>query len=167
PVYPAGRGGEYTYHGPGQRVVYVMLDLSRRRKDVRCFVATLERWIFDTLATFGVTAETRSGRTGVWVTRPDKGAGVEEKIAAIGLRVRRWVSFHGISINVYPNLEHYRGIVACGIHDQGVTSLKDLGYEISMSRLDMALSATFSRHFGRMDKSSTGAELPSMVSHER
>jgi lipoyl(octanoyl) transferase len=167
PVYSVGRGGQYTYHGPGQRVVYVMVDLSRRRKDVRCFVAALERWIIDTLATFGVIAETRSGRTGVWVSRPEKGQGVEDKIAAIGLRLRRWVSFHGISINVHPNLEHYRGIVSCGIRDQGVTSLLDLGYEISMPEVDMALGATFSRHFGRKYRDCVVGVLPGMVSRER
>lgn len=151
PVYPAGRGGQYTYHGPGQRVVYVMLDLARRKRDVRLFVATLERWIIDALAAFGVRGETRAGRTGIWVARPEKGEGAVDKIAAIGLRVRHWVSFHGISINVAPDLSHYGGIVACGIQDSGVTSLADLKCSSVMSDLDQALFATFSRHFGPME----------------
>lgn len=161
PVYPVGRGGQYTYHGPGQRVVYVMLDLARRQKDVRLFVATLERWIVDALAILGVTGETRAGRTGIWVARPETGPDAADKIAAIGLRVRHWVSFHGISINVAPDLSHYRGIVACGIHDSGVTSLADLGHSSIMSDLDAALVATFSRHFGPMEDIGTeAADVP-------
>jgi lipoyl(octanoyl) transferase len=150
PVYATGRGGQYTYHGPGQRVVYVMLDLSRRRKDVRLFVATLERWVIDALARLGVAGETREGRTGIWVKRPEKGHGAEDKIAAIGLRLRHWVSFHGLSINVAPDLSHYSGIVACGIRDHGVTSLADLGVTSVFPGLDTALHATFSHHFGPM-----------------
>lgn len=148
PVYPVGRGGQYTYHGPGQRVVYLMLDLSRRQKDVRLFVASLERWLIDALACLGVIGETREGRTGIWVRRPEKRANAEDKIAAIGLRLRHWVSFHGVSINVTPDLSHYDGIVACGIRDHGVTSLQDLGTSRTMADLDAALRDTFLRHFG-------------------
>jgi lipoyl(octanoyl) transferase len=148
PVYSVGRGGQYTYHGPGQRVVYLMLDLTRRQKDVRLFVASIERWLIDTLACLGVRGETREGRTGLWVRRPERRANAEDKIAAIGLRLRRWVSFHGVSINVNPDLSHYDGIVACGIHDQGVTSLQDLGTLHTMAELDAALRNTFPRHFG-------------------
>lgn len=157
PVYPAGRGGQYTYHGPGQRVVYVMFDLDRRAKDVRLFVATLERWVIDALALLGVAGETRQGRTGIWVPREItcEGTSPADKIAAIGLRVRHWVSFHGISINVSPDLSHYDGIVACGISDSGVTSLAALGRTSAMSDIDAALLATFSRHFGPMEDSST------------
>jgi lipoyl(octanoyl) transferase len=148
PVFQTGRGGQFTYHGPGQRVAYLMLDLSRRGKDVRHFVRTIECWIIDALAEFGVQATCREGRTGIWVPRPEKGPLAEDKIAAIGIRVRRWVSFHGVSINVAPDLRHYDGIVACGIRDQGVTSLADLGGRASMADMDAALAATFSRHFG-------------------
>lgn len=148
PVHRTGRGGRYTYHGPGQRVAYAMLDLSRRRRDVRAFVHTLEQWIIDTLAHFDVTGERRCGRIGVWVRRPELGPGREDKIAALGVRVRRWVSLHGIAINVAPNLEHFSGIVPCGISGHGVTSLVDLGLPVSMSEVDMALRASFEALFG-------------------
>ena len=148
PVYEARRGGQYTYHGPGQRVVYVMLDVAKRGRDVRCFVRDLERWVINTLAEFNVTGEIREGRVGVWVEREDKpltatGAKTEEKIAAIGIRLRKWVSFHGISINVEPDLEHFSGIVPCGITEHGVTSLVDLGLPVTMDDLDVTLKATF------------------------
>jgi len=149
PVYHTGRGGQYTYHGPGQRVVYLMLDLATRGKDVRRFVNQIEAWIIEALARLGVDAHRRDGRTGIWVARPGKGSLAEDKIAAIGIRVRRWVSFHGVSINVAPALSHYDGINACGITDQGVTSLSDLGKKLSMSDMDDALAATFPNHFGR------------------
>ncbi|MGB3315874.1 MAG: lipoyl(octanoyl) transferase LipB [Albidovulum sp.] len=153
PVFTAGRGGQYTYHGPGQRVAYVMLDLNQRGRDVRAFVKRLEAWIIAALAEFNVTGEVREGRVGVWVTRPDKpplpdGAPREDKIAAIGVKLRKWVSFHGISINVEPDLSHFDGIVPCGIRDHGVTSLVDLGLPVTMVDLDMALKATFSKAFG-------------------
>ena len=148
PVYEARRGGQYTYHGPGQRVVYVMLDVAKRGRDVRCFVRDLERWVINTLAEFNVTGEIREGRVGVWVEREDKpltatGAKTEDKIAAIGIRLRKWVSFHGISINVEPDLEHFSGIVPCGITEHGVTSLVDLGLPVTMDDLDVTLKATF------------------------
>jgi lipoyl(octanoyl) transferase len=148
PVFQTGRGGQFTYHGPGQRVVYLMLDLSRRGRDVRLFVRTIEAWIIEALAGLGIRANCREGRTGLWVRRPEKGPLAEDKIAAIGIRVRRWVSFHGVSINVDPDLGHYQGIVACGIRDQGVTSLADLGSSASMADMDAALATTFPRHFG-------------------
>jgi len=148
PVYAAGRGGQYTYHGPGQRVAYTMLDLRQRGRDIRCLVQGLEGWVIDTLAAFNVTGELRDGRIGVWVARPDKGGGREDKIAALGVRVSRWVSFHGISLNVAPDLSHFDGIVPCGIADQGVTSLEDLGQLVSMAEVDMALRAAFERRFG-------------------
>lgn len=152
PVYEARRGGRYTYHGPGQRVAYVMLDLNRRGRDVRRFVASLEGWIIDSLAEFGLTAGTRPGRVGVWVSRPERprgpdGAVAEDKIAAIGVRLRRWVSFHGIAINVEPDLSHFEGIVPCGIADHGVTSLVDLGLPVTMADLDIALQRTFEGRF--------------------
>jgi len=143
PVYETKRGGEYTYHGPGQRVVYLMLDLRQRGRDVRCFVRQVENWIIQTLGDFNIKAHITPGRVGVWVPRPDKGNAREDKIAAIGLRIRRWVSFHGISINVEPELEHFSGIVPCGISDQSVTSIVDLGYPISMTELDKALIDNF------------------------
>jgi lipoyl(octanoyl) transferase len=149
PVYEAGRGGQYTYHGPGQRVAYVMLDLRQRGRDVRCLVQGLEGWIIDTLAAFNIEADRREGRIGVWVSRPDKGPGREDKIAAIGVRVSRWVSFHGIAINVAPDLSHFGGIVPCGISDQGVTSFEDLRRVVSMPEVDMALRAAFEHRFGR------------------
>ncbi|WP_315923628.1 lipoyl(octanoyl) transferase LipB [Mesorhizobium sp. SP-1A] len=153
PVFAAGRGGEYTYHGPGQRVAYVMLDLKRRREDVRAFVAALESWIIETLAMFNVRGERREDRVGVWVVRPDRppladGTPAEDKIAAIGIRLRKWVSFHGIAINVEPDLSHFGGIVPCGIQDHGVTSLVDLGLPVTMSDLDVALKASFEQVFG-------------------
>jgi lipoyl(octanoyl) transferase len=148
PVYAAGRGGQYTYHGPGQRVAYVMLDLRERGRDVRCLVQGLEGWIIDTLARFNITGELRDGRIGVWVRRPDKGPRREDKIAALGVRVSRWVSFHGISLNISPDLEHYSGIVPCGIADQGVTSFQDLGHLVSMPEVDGALRQAFELRFG-------------------
>lgn len=153
PVIETGRGGQYTYHGPGQRIVYVMLDLNRRGRDVRQFVASLEAWVIAALAEFGVTGEIREGRVGVWVTRPEKpplfdGSPREDKIAAIGVKLRRWVSFHGISINVEPDLTHYSGIVPCGISGHGVTSLVDLGLPVKMADLDVALKKTFTQVMG-------------------
>ncbi|SNX69078.1 lipoyl(octanoyl) transferase [Cereibacter ovatus] len=152
PVHVAGRGGQYTYHGPGQRVAYVMLDVDRRGRDVRRFVAALEDWVIDTLAQFNVKGERRAGRVGVWVVRPDRpanpdGTPREDKIAAIGVKLRRWVSFHGISINVEPDLSHFDGIVPCGIREHGVTSLVDLGLPVTMADLDAALMQCFPRHF--------------------
>ncbi len=143
-VFETGRGGQYTYHGPGQRVGYVMLDLRKRGRDVSAFVRGLEQWIIDTLAEFDVTAERRCGRVGVWVVRED---GREEKIAAIGVRLKKWVSFHGISINVNPDLSHFGGIVPCGISEHGVTSLADLGKEVTLAQLDSALQKHFRRLF--------------------
>jgi lipoyl(octanoyl) transferase len=150
PVHRAGRGGQFTYHGPGQRVAYVMLDLNRRTPDVRAFVATLEEWLIRTLARFNVRGERRAERIGVWVRRPDKGKDREDKIAAIGIRLRRWVSLHGIALNVEPDLSHFAGIVPCGVRDQryGVTSLADLGIPVSMAEVDMALRAEFEPLFG-------------------
>jgi lipoyl(octanoyl) transferase len=152
PVYPARRGGRYTYHGPGQRVAYVLLDLEARGRDLRRFVHALEGWVIAALAEFQVRGERRAGRVGVWVARPDKtpgpdGAPAEDKIAAIGVRVRRWVTFHGVSINVEPDLEHYRGIVPCGISGHGVTSLVDLGLPVGMPDLDVALRRHFAGFF--------------------
>jgi lipoyl(octanoyl) transferase len=148
PVYPAGRGGQYTYHGPGQRIVYLMLDLKERGGDVRALVDSLERWIIAALARFNVKGETRPGRVGIWVTRPTRHGVREDKIAAIGLRVTRWVTTHGVSLNVDPDLSHYRGIVPCGISDYGVTSLTDLGLPITMADADVALRASFEEIFG-------------------
>jgi lipoyl(octanoyl) transferase len=148
PVHAAGRGGQYTYHGPGQRVAYVMLDLTRRGRDVRCLVKGLEQWIIDTLAAHNIAGGRREGRVGVWVSRPDKGAGREDKIAAIGVRVRKWVTFHGISLNVDPDLGHYDGIVPCGITDQGVTSFEDLGQLVSMAEVDSVMRGAFEAIFG-------------------
>lgn len=152
PVHAVGRGGQYTYHGPGQRVIYVMLDVGARGRDVRCFVRALENWVIATLAEFNVRGEIRPGRVGVWVARPDRpanadGTPAEDKIAAIGIKLRRWISFHGISINVEPDLSHFAGIVPCGIRDHGVTSLVDLGLPVTMADLDAALMATFPRFF--------------------
>ncbi|WP_420005493.1 lipoyl(octanoyl) transferase LipB [Arenibacterium sp. LLYu02] len=148
PVHTTKRGGQYTYHGPGQRVIYVMLDVAKRGKDVRCFVRQLERWVILALEEFNVTGHIRDGRVGVWVERPDKplsvsGAVREDKIAAIGIRLRKWVSFHGISINVEPDLGHFSGIVPCGITEHGVTSLVDLGLPVVMADVDVALRRTF------------------------
>ncbi|KST58187.1 lipoate--protein ligase [Methylobacterium sp. GXS13] len=148
PVHATGRGGQYTYHGPGQRVAYVMLDLDRRSRDLRAYVASLEGWLIETLAAFNVRAERREDRVGVWVRRPEKGSGVEDKIAAIGIRVRRWVSFHGISLNVEPDLSHFAGIVPCGVREHGVTSLVDLGLPVSLAEVDMQLRAAFETIFG-------------------
>mgnify|MGYP005845059057 CR=1 FL=1 len=154
PVFPTRRGGRYTWHGPGQRVVYVMLDLERRGRDVRRFVCGLEDWLIATLARFNVRGERRAGRVGVWVTRPDRapgpdGAPHEAKIAAVGVRIRRWVSFHGLALNVDPDLSGYAGIVPCGIAEHGVTSLADLGVVASMADVDIALRAAFAETIGR------------------
>jgi lipoyl(octanoyl) transferase len=162
PVHAAGRGGQYTYHGPGQRVVYVMLDLRQRKCDVRRFVFDLEEWTIRALARFNVRAERRPGRVGVWVARPEKppaldGAPREEKIAAIGVRIRHWVSFHGISINVEPDLSHYDGIVPCGIAEHGVTSLVDLGLPVTLADLDDALQVAFDEVFGEPLRPSAAA----------
>ena len=148
PVYEARRGGQYTYHGPGQRVAYVMLDVARRGRDVRRFVSQIEDWVIATLAEFNVKGERREGRVGVWVVRPDMqpnadGTPREDKIAAIGIRLRKWVSFHGLSINVEPDLSHFDGIVPCGIREHGVTSLVDLGLPVTLSDVDVALKRTF------------------------
>jgi lipoyl(octanoyl) transferase len=146
PVFATGRGGQYTYHGPGQRVGYVMLDLTRRKKDVRAFVHDLEEWLIQTLALFNVKGERREGRVGIWVARGNR----EDKIAAIGVRVRRWVTFHGVSLNVDPNISHFDGIVPCGIREHGVTSLADLGITASMADVDVNLKAAFRAVFGDM-----------------
>jgi len=168
PVHEALRGGQYTYHGPGQRVVYTMLNVGRRGRDVRRFVQDLESWVIATLDEFGVKGELRDGRVGVWVVRPDRrpaanGAPREDKIAAIGIRLRKWVSFHGLSINVEPDLSHFDGIVPCGIRDHGVTSLVDLGLPVSMADLDAALARTFGQVFGdacrRVDMLAAGTSL--------
>ncbi|ARE39288.1 Octanoate-[acyl-carrier-protein]-protein-N-octan oyltransferase [Rhodovulum sp. P5] len=153
PVHQTRRGGQFTYHGPGQRVVYTMLDLTHRGRDVRRFVWQLEDWVIRTLDEFNVKGERRVGRVGVWVVRPQlapspSGAPREDKIAAIGVRIRRWISFHGLAINVEPDLTHYDGIVPCGIADHGVTSLVDLGLPVSMADLDVALERTFPKVFG-------------------
>ena len=148
PVFQTGRGGQYTYHGPGQRVAYVMLDLKRRKPDVREFVGDLEKWLIATLAEFNVTGELREGRVGVWVRRPEKGFNAEDKIAAIGVRIRKWVTFHGVSLNVDPDLDHFTGIVPCGISQHGVTSLADLGITATMADVDIALKRTFAEVFG-------------------
>ena len=149
PVFASGRGGQYTYHGPGQRVAYVMLDLTRRQRDVRAFVAALEAWVIGALARFNVTAEVRPGRVGVWVERWTPGLPPQEdKIAAIGVKLRRWVSFHGVSLNVEPDLTHFAGIVPCGVTDHGVTSLVDLGLPVTMDEADEALRVSFTEVFG-------------------
>jgi lipoyl(octanoyl) transferase len=152
PMFATGRGGQLTYHGPGQRVAYVMLDLKRRQPDVRAYVAGLEEWIIRTLAAFNVRGERREDRVGVWVNRPDKGAGFEDKIAAIGVRLRRWVSFHGIAINVEPDLTHFDAIVPCGVVDPrlGVTSLVDLGHPVTLADVDVALRRAFESVFGAL-----------------
>ena len=152
PVFETKRGGQYTYHGPGQRVVYVMLDLNKRGKDVKKFVENLEAWIIHTLAEFNVVGQSRSERVGIWVERPDKPKNInglieEEKIAAIGVRLRKWITFHGLSINVDPDLSHFDGIVPCGIKEHGVTSLVDLGLPVSITDLDIALTKSFSKVF--------------------
>lgn len=165
PVHRTGRGGQYTYHGPGQRVAYVMLDLRRRRPDVRAFVAALERWVIGTLARLNLRGERRDGRVGVWVRRPDKvpgldGSAAEDKVAAIGVRLRRWISFHGIAVNVDPDLSHFSGIVPCGISEGhlGVTSLVDLGILLSMPEFDGLLRAEFEAVFG--PTVTTGEQAP-------
>jgi lipoyl(octanoyl) transferase len=165
PIYTAGRGGQYTYHGPGQRIAYVMLDVQRRfGSDVRAFVCALEHWVIDSLAEFGIRGEIRPGRVGVWVVLPNEG-GVEKKIAAIGIRIRRGVSFHGISLNVAPDLTHYDGIVPCGIAEHGVTSLHDLGHPASMKDVDMSLRRTFERTFGVTADSHEPVETP-LAAHQ-
>ena len=150
PVHRTGRGGQFTYHGPGQRVGYVMLDLKRRRPDVRAYVCALEDWIIRTLAAFNLRGERREDRVGVWLRRPDKGGGYEDKIAALGIRVRRWVTFHGMSLNVEPDLSHFGGIVPCGIAEQrfGVTSLVDMGLPVTMPEVDSILRREFEAVFG-------------------
>jgi lipoyl(octanoyl) transferase len=161
PVFQTGRGGQYTYHGPGQRVAYVMLDLKRRKQDLRVFVAALEAWIISTLASFNIKGEQREDRVGVWVKRPDKlpdaedKPGAEDKIAAIGIRVRHWVTFHGISINVEPNLSHFNSIIPCGVKEPiyGVTSLVDLGLPVTMYDLDAVLKQEFKSIFGAISNS--------------
>ncbi len=155
PMFSTGRGGQLTYHGPGQRVAYVMLDLKRRRPDVRAYVAGLEQWIIRTLAAFNVRGERREDRVGVWIARPDKGDGFEDKIAAIGVRLRHWVSFHGISLNVAPDLAHFDAIVPCGVADPryGVTSLADLGLPVSTADADTALRQAFEELFGSVKAS--------------
>jgi lipoyl(octanoyl) transferase len=160
PVHTVGRGGQFTYHGPGQRVGYVMLDLKRRVPDVRRFVATIEEWLIQTLAAFNVCGERREDRIGVWVKRPDKGASFEDKIAAIGIRVRQWVTLHGFSLNIEPDLSHFAGIVPCGVNEPpyGITSLADLGLTVTMPEVDMALRAAFDPLFGA---SADGHTLPS------
>ena len=155
PVHATKRGGQYTYHGPGQRVAYVMLDVGKRGRDVRCFVRDLEAWVIATLDSFNITGEIRQGRVGVCVTRPEKplnanGLPAEDKVAAIGIRLRKWISFHGISINVEPDLSHFDGIVPCGITDHGVTSLVDLGLPVTMDDVDVALKSSFATIFGDM-----------------
>jgi len=153
PVHRTGRGGRYTYHGPGQRIAYVMLDLARRDRDVRCHVHRLEEWMIRTLARFGIKGERRDGRVGIWVAQPN---GEDEKVAAIGVRVRRWVTYHGVALNIDPELDHYRGIIPCGIAEHGVTSLARLGAAATMAEVDDALRVTFDEIFG----AERGRELP-------
>jgi len=148
PVFRTGRGGQHTYHGPGQRVAYVMLDLKRRQQDVRAFVSALEAWLIGTLWHYHIRGERREDRVGVWVRRPDRGASVEDKIAAIGIRLRKWVTFHGISFNVEPDLDHFSGIVPCGISEHGVTSLVNLGIPVTMAENDSVLRSEFEKIFG-------------------
>jgi lipoyl(octanoyl) transferase len=157
PLFATGRGGQLTYHGPGQRVAYVMLDLKQRRPDVRAYVAALEEWTIRTLAGFNVRGERREDRVGVWVRRPDRGIGFEDKIAAIGVRLKRWVSLHGIAINVEPDLSHFSAIVPCGVADPryGVTSLVDLGHLVSMAEVDIALRSAFEEVFGPVEVSTS------------
>jgi len=163
PVHSAGRGGQFTYHGPGQRIGYLMLDLKRRAPDVRRFVATIEQWLIETLAAFNVRGERRDDRIGVWMRRPDKGAAYEDKIAAIGIRVRQWVTLHGFALNVDPDLSHFSGIVPCGVSEPGygITSLADLGLTVTMPEVDMALRAAFAPLFGGI------AEAHSVASTEK
>ena len=155
PVHQAGRGGQYTYHGPGQRIAYAMMDLTRRGRDVRAYVHALEDWVIKALAEFGVNGERRADRVGVWVVRRDRpplpdGRPAEDKVAAIGVRVRRWIAFHGVAINVEPDLSHFRTIVPCGVRDYGVTSLVDLGVPVSMHDFDIALRTTFDSVIGEI-----------------
>ncbi|MDF1846585.1 MAG: lipoyl(octanoyl) transferase LipB [Parvibaculaceae bacterium] len=147
PVFETGRGGQYTYHGPGQRVGYVMLNLRERGPDVRGFVHNLEEWLIQTLGAFNVKGERRDDRVGVWVRRPDLGPSKEDKIAAIGVRVRKWVTFHGVSLNIDPDLEHFSGIVPCGVSEHGVTSLEDLGQIVSTAEIDMVMKQKFEEIF--------------------
>jgi lipoyl(octanoyl) transferase len=165
PVHSAGRGGQFTYHGPGQRVAYVMLDLKRRGPDVRRFVATLEEWIIRTLARFDVAGERRQDRIGVWVARPEKGLGREDKIAAIGVRIKRWITLHGIALNIDCDLSHYAGIVPCGVAEPryGVTSLADLGLAVTMTEIDAVLRQEFEPLFGPLgrDHAATDILVPS------
>ena len=157
PVFESGRGGQFTYHGPGQRVAYVMLDLTQRRRDVRAFVAALEAWVIGALDAFNVAGEVREGRVGVWVERRAPGVpSREDKIAAIGVKLRKWVSFHGVSLNVEPDLGHFAGIVPCGVTEHGVTSLVDLGLPVTMDEADAALKVSFRRVFGAVEE----AEAP-------
>jgi lipoyl(octanoyl) transferase len=156
PVFTAGRGGQYTYHGPGQRVAYVMLDLQRRGPDLRAYIWRLEEWLIRTLEQFGVQSERRAGRVGIWVVKAD---GSEAKIAAIGVRIRRWVSYHGVALNLDPDLEHFAGIVPCGIRQFGVTSLADLGLSTSMAELDRAMRRTFRAVFEEPLKASAAREI--------
>src|SRR6266851_1511437 len=160
PVHRTGRGGRYTYHGPGQRIAYVVLDLSGRGRDVRCHVHRIEEWMIRTLARFNIRGERRDGRVGVWVVRPGGG---EEKIAAIGVRVRRWVTYHGVALNVDPELDHYRGIIPCGIAERGVTSLAALGVGATMAEVDDALRATFAEIFD----AASSPEIPCHLPHLR
>lgn len=148
PVHRTGRGGQYTYHGPGQRVAYVMVDVGHRFGDVRAFVCALEGWLIRALADFNIRGERRAGRVGIWVARPEKAPGREDKIAAIGIRLRRWVSYHGVALNVEPDLAHFDGIVPCGLADHGVTSLADLGLPVTMEDADIALRRAFRSEFG-------------------
>lgn len=165
PVHETGRGGQYTYHGPGQRIAYVMLDVKARTGgDVRAFVGALEAWIIQALAEFGVRGEVRPDRVGVWVERPAKGAGIEDKIAALGIRIRRGISLHGISLNVEPDLEHFSGIVPCGIAQHGVTSLADLGLIVTPEEVDMALAHAFESVFGAAQRVT---EIPELASASR
>jgi len=159
PVHRVGRGGQFTYHGPGQRVGYVMLDLKRRAPDVRRFVASVEQWLIDALAHFNVRGDRRDDRVGVWVRRPDKGAECEDKIGAIGIRVRQWVTLHGFALNVDPDLSHFAGIVPCGVAEPryGITSLADLGHTVTMPEADMALRAAFAPLFGAVAEAQTVA----------
>lgn len=158
PVFQTGRGGQYTYHGPGQRVAYVMLDLKARKQDVRLFVAALEDWLIATLERFNIKGERRDERVGVWVSRPDhpslpNGTAAEDKIAALGIRLRKWVSFHGVSLNINPDLDHFDGINACGIKDYGVTSFEDLGFLVSMAEVDIVMKQSFEEIFGPAEHS--------------
>jgi len=161
PVHQSGRGGQYTYHGPGQRVAYVMLDLRRRAPDLRRYVAALEAWIITTLDAFNIRGERREDRVGVWVRRPDKGEATEDKIAAIGIRVRRWATFHGISLNVEPDLSHFSGIVPCGVTEHGVTSLVDLGIPVTLPEVDAVMRKTFEEIFGPTER----VTEPLLLSH--